>query len=54
MAELEAAQETLSPEGEVRGLLRIAAPLSFGITQLASVFAELAPSSLAASGHVLQ
>lgn len=41
VAELEAAQETLSPEGEVRGLLRIAAPLSFGITRLAPVFAEL-------------
>jgi DNA-binding transcriptional LysR family regulator len=42
VAEIEAAQETLSPEGEVRGLLRIAAPLSFGTTQLAPVFAELA------------
>ncbi|RWK44636.1 LysR family transcriptional regulator [Mesorhizobium sp.] len=42
VAELEAAQETLSPEGEVRGLLRIAAPLSFGITRLPPIFAELA------------
>jgi DNA-binding transcriptional LysR family regulator len=42
VAELEAAQETLSPEGEVRGLLRVAAPLTFGITRLAPVFAELA------------
>ncbi len=41
-AELDAAQETLTPEGEVRGLLRVAAPLSFGITRLAPVFAELA------------
>lgn len=42
VAEIDAAQETLSPEGEVRGLLRIAAPLSFGTTRLAPVFAELA------------
>ena len=42
VAELEAAQETISPEGEVRGLLRIAAPLSFGPSRLAPVFAELA------------
>ena len=30
VAELEAARDSLSPEGELRGLLRIAAPLSFG------------------------
>ncbi|MBI3146182.1 MAG: LysR family transcriptional regulator, partial [Pseudogulbenkiania sp.] len=42
IAELEAAQETLSPEGEVRGRLHIAAPLSFGVTRLTPVFAELA------------
>lgn len=42
MDELDAAQEALSPEGEIRGLLRIAAPLSFGVTQLAPVFAALA------------
>jgi DNA-binding transcriptional LysR family regulator len=41
-AELDAAQDTISPEGDVRGLLRIAAPLSFGPTHLAPVFAELA------------
>jgi DNA-binding transcriptional LysR family regulator len=41
-AELDAAQEAISPEGDVRGLLRIAAPLSFGPTHLAPVFAELA------------
>lgn len=41
VAELDAAQENLSPEGEVRGLLRIAAPLSFGVTRLAPIFAEL-------------
>lgn len=42
IAELDAAQEAISPEGEVRGTLRIAAPLSFGVSQLAPVFAELA------------
>lgn len=42
VAELEAAQETLSPAGEVRGQLRVAAPLTFGISRLAPVFAELA------------
>ncbi|MBX9588009.1 MAG: LysR family transcriptional regulator [Hyphomonadaceae bacterium] len=40
-AELDAAQDAVSPEGDVRGLLRIAAPLSFGPTHLAPVFAEL-------------
>jgi len=42
LAELDAAQEAISPEGEVRGLLRIAAPLSFGVSQLTPIFAELA------------
>jgi DNA-binding transcriptional LysR family regulator len=42
VAEIDTAQETLSPQGELRGLLRIAAPLSFGTTQMAPVFAELA------------
>jgi DNA-binding transcriptional LysR family regulator len=41
-AELDVAQEVMSPGGDVRGLLRIAAPLSFGPTHLAPVFAELA------------
>jgi len=41
-AELDAAQEAISPESDVRGLLRIAAPISFGPTYLAPVFAELA------------
>jgi DNA-binding transcriptional LysR family regulator len=42
MAELDAAQEAISPDGDVRGLLRIAAPLSFGPTHLAPVLADLA------------
>ncbi|HGF7495815.1 TPA: LysR family transcriptional regulator [Vibrio cholerae] len=42
IAELDTAQEAISPNGELMGRLRIAAPLSFGISQLAPVFAELA------------
>jgi DNA-binding transcriptional LysR family regulator len=42
VAELEAAREEIAPEGDVRGSLRISAPLSFGATHLAPVFAELA------------
>jgi DNA-binding transcriptional LysR family regulator len=42
MAELEAAREAVADQdGEVAGLLRVAAPLSFGITHLAPVLAEL-------------
>jgi DNA-binding transcriptional LysR family regulator len=39
---MEAARDSLSPQGELRGLLRIAAPLSFGATHLAPVIAEFA------------
>src|SRR5277367_6592739 len=41
-AELDLARETILPTGDLRGRLRIAAPLSFGPTHLAPVFAELA------------
>jgi DNA-binding transcriptional LysR family regulator len=41
-AEIDLARETLLPAGDLRGRLRIAAPLSFGPTHFASVFAELA------------
>jgi DNA-binding transcriptional LysR family regulator len=41
-AELDAAREAISTEGDVRGRLRIAAPLSFGARHLAPVLAELA------------
>jgi DNA-binding transcriptional LysR family regulator len=41
-AEIDVARETILPAGELRGLLRIAAPLSFGTTHLAPVLAELA------------
>ncbi|WP_343315456.1 LysR family transcriptional regulator [Brucella sp. BE17] len=40
-AEIDTARETILPAGELRGRLRIAAPLSFGPTHLAPVFAEL-------------
>lgn len=41
-AEMEIAQETILPAGELRGRLRIAAPLSFGPTHFAPVIAEMA------------
>ncbi len=42
VGELDAAQDAISPDGEARGRLRIAAPLSFGPTHLAPVLADLA------------
>ncbi|WP_115783417.1 LysR family transcriptional regulator [Paraburkholderia caffeinilytica] len=41
-AEIDIARETILPAGDLRGRLRIAAPLSIGPTDLAPVFAELA------------
>jgi DNA-binding transcriptional LysR family regulator len=41
-AEIDAAREAILPSGDLRGRLRIAAPLSFGPTHFASVFAEMA------------
>lgn len=41
-AEMDIARETILPAGDLRGLLRIAAPLSFGPIHLAPVLAELA------------
>lgn len=41
-AEMDAARETIFPAGDLRGRLRIAAPLTFGPTHLAPVLAELA------------
>ena len=41
-AEIDAVSETILPAGELRGRLRIAAPLTFGPTHFASVFAEMA------------
>ncbi|SRR6266404_2492575 len=40
--ELDAAQDAISSEGDVRGRLRIAGPLTFGPTHLAPVLGELA------------
>ncbi|UYB52947.1 LysR substrate-binding domain-containing protein [Xanthomonas sp. AM6] len=41
-AEMDVARETIVPAGDLRGRLRIAAPLTFGPTHLAPVLAELA------------
>jgi DNA-binding transcriptional LysR family regulator len=41
-AEIDAALEAIMPAGDLRGRLRIAAPLSLGPTHLAPVFAEMA------------
>lgn len=41
-AEIDVAMETILPAGDLRGRLRIAAPLTFGPTHLAPVFAEMA------------
>lgn len=41
-AELDTAREAISPDGEVRGRLRISAPLSLGPSFLAPALAELA------------
>ena len=40
--EMELARDSIAPEGDVRGLLRVSAPLSFGPTHIAPVLAELA------------
>jgi DNA-binding transcriptional LysR family regulator len=41
-AEIDIARETILPAGDLRGRLRIAAPLSFGPTHLAPVLADMA------------
>jgi DNA-binding transcriptional LysR family regulator len=41
-AEVDLARETISPAGELRGRLRIAAPLTFGPTHFAPLLAEMA------------
>jgi len=41
-AELDAAREAVAPQGDLRGRLRVAAPLSLGPTYFAPVLAELA------------
>jgi DNA-binding transcriptional LysR family regulator len=40
--EMDAAREAILPSGDLRGRLRIAAPLTFGPTHFAPVFAEMA------------
>lgn len=41
-AEVDAAHETITPGGELRGLLRVAAPLSFGPTHFTPVIVQMA------------
>lgn len=41
-AEIDAARETILPEGDLRGRLRVAVPVSFGPTHFAPVFADMA------------
>ena len=41
-AEIDIARETILPEGELRGSLRVSVPLSFGPTHFAPVLAEMA------------
>lgn len=41
-AEIDQAKETIAPAGDLRGRLRIAAPLTFGPTHFAPVLAEMA------------
>ena len=41
-AEVDAARETILPEGDLRGRLRVSAPLTFGPTHIAPVLNEMA------------
>lgn len=41
-AEIDVARETILPAGELRGRLRVAVPLSFGLTHFAPMLAEMA------------
>ena len=41
-AEIDAARETILPAGELRGRIRVAAPLSFGPTHFAPVLSQMA------------
>lgn len=51
VADLEIVRETIVPTGELRGRLRIAAPLSFGPTHFAPMFSELARRNPALHVH---
>lgn len=42
VAEIDSARETILPAGELRGRLRVAAPLTFGPTHFAPILAEMA------------
>jgi DNA-binding transcriptional LysR family regulator len=42
VAEIDAARETIAPDGDLRGRLRVAMPLTFGPTHFAPMVAEMA------------
>jgi len=52
VAEIDAARESVSPNGELRGLLRIAVPMSLGFTHLAPRLARFAASHPLLQVHV--
>lgn len=41
-AEIDVARDAILPAGDLRGRLRVAAPLSFGLTHFAPIFAQMA------------
>jgi DNA-binding transcriptional LysR family regulator len=53
LVDLDTAQEVMRPDGDLRGRLRIAAPLSFGPTHLAPVLAEFAKDHPALHVHTV-
>jgi DNA-binding transcriptional LysR family regulator len=52
VAEIDAARESVSPTGELRGLLRVAVPMSLGITHLAPMLARFAAAHPLLQVHV--
>jgi DNA-binding transcriptional LysR family regulator len=52
VAEIDAARESVSPNGELRGLLRIAVPMSLGFTHLSPLLAQFAARNPLLQMHV--
>jgi DNA-binding transcriptional LysR family regulator len=52
VAEIDAARESVSPNGALRGLLRVAVPMSLGITHLAPMLARFAAAHPLLQVHV--